>query len=311
MKLPTNNYNRKTMHIIVRNAILAHTAIPAYLQQYLIKNTKIVLTKRKSILDIIGNNIKTTKQFGLSKPKCECKCILNNIPDCNKLHNHCIMKYSDLPKQWKKMDSNLKNIPYPNNIDTRTELEQGLKEFIHSTLYKFHPYKLSRAKLRRHIPSETPNAIGIPTPEPTRIKIKPVMWDLFSGTSSVGKIFEQKGWKVLSFEKDPKLAKKYGAICTSVLDFDFIKLAEREKPDFIWGSPVCTPWSNATPLKIRRSKEMKKIGDLSKWTVDLMHSIKPQFWCIENPAQTALHKQKYIVNLPRTECPQCMYGRPF
>ena len=31
MKLPTNNYNRKTMHIIVRNAILAHTAIPVYM----------------------------------------------------------------------------------------------------------------------------------------------------------------------------------------------------------------------------------------------------------------------------------------
>ena len=43
----------------------------------------------------------------------------------------------------------------------------------------------------------------------------------------------------------------------------------------------------------------------------LIHKIKPQFWCIENPAQTALHKQKYIKKLPRTECSQCMYGRPF
>ena len=85
--------------------------------------------------------------------------------------------------------------------------------------------------------------------------------------------------------------------------------------DFIWASPVCTPWSHACPLKIRQTSAMKKIGDLTRWTVDLIHKIKPQFWCIENPAGTALHKMNYM-NTKRmkgklTECSQCMYGRPF
>ena len=311
IKLPTNNYNRKTIKMVVRKAIFAHTAIPAYLQQYLIKNTRVVLTKRKSILDIIGNNIKMTKAFTTKKPKCSCTRINMNIPGCTQLHGHCMQKYSDLPIRWRRMNTNLKNIPTPNNIDTKMELEKGLEEYIHSTLYKFHPYKTSKAKLKRCIPTGTPCAANTPTPEKTKIKIAPIMWDLFSGTSSVGKIFKAHGWVVRSFEKDKKLAKKYGATCTCVKKYDFLKLAAKEKPDFIWGSPVCTPWSNATPKKIRQSKAMKDIGLLSKWTFDLVHKVKPKFWCIENPAETLLHQQKYTKNVPRTECSQCMYGQPF
>ena len=56
---------------------------------------------------------------------------------------------------------------------------------------------------------------------------------------------------------------------------------------------------------------MKKLGKLSEWTVNLIQQIKPKFWCIENPAGTALHKQKYMENLPKTECSQCQYNRPY
>ena len=59
------------------------------------------------------------------------------IPGCNLLHNHCIQKYSNLPNIWKRMNTNLKNIPVPTNIDTKMELEKGLQQYIQSTLYKF------------------------------------------------------------------------------------------------------------------------------------------------------------------------------
>jgi hypothetical protein len=106
MKLPTNNYNRRTIYMIMKTAIYAHKAIPAYLQNCLIKSAKIVLTKRSSILDILNNNIKLSKGFDTKKPKCCCTHIKKNIPECTLLHGHCIQKYSDLSKTWAFMDSN-------------------------------------------------------------------------------------------------------------------------------------------------------------------------------------------------------------
>ena len=69
---------------------------------------------------------------------------------------------------------------------------------------------------------------------------------------------------VRSFEKDPKIAQKYEFICTDVLKFDFIKLAKQDMQSFIWASPVCAPLSHATFFKMKETKAMKKIGDLTK-----------------------------------------------
>ena len=64
-----------------------------------------------------------------------------------------------------------------------------------------------------------------------KIEIKAVMWDLFSDTSSVGKVLKMD-WTVRSFEKDPKLAKKYKSMCTDVPQYDFIHLAKKEFATF-------------------------------------------------------------------------------
>ena len=45
---------------------------------------------------------------------------------------------------------------------------------------------------------------------------------------------------------------------------------------------------------------MKNIGDLKKWTVNLVHKSKPKFQYIENPAGTALHEKKYMQKLPKS-----------
>ena len=58
---------------------------------------------------------------------------------------------------------------------------------------------------------------------------------------------------------DPKLVKRYESICTAVLLFYFSSLIKKEMPTFTWSPLVCTPWSHATPLKLRSTKAMKKI----------------------------------------------------
>ena len=75
-------------------------------------------------------------------------------------------------------------------------------------------------------------------------------------------------------------------------------------------SPPCIGWSNATKKSGRESK-YKPMANLSKWCVDFINKEQPKYWCLENPAQTKLHKQKYMQNLPKAECSYCQYDRPY
>ena len=45
----------------------------------------------------------------------------------------------------------------------------------------------------------------------------------------------------------------------------------------------------------------------------LITQIKPRFWCLENPADTQLHKQAYMKPFEKyiSNCSYCMYGRPY
>ena len=65
--------------------------------------------------------------------------------------------------------------------------------------------------------------------------------ELFSGTGSVGRVFQARGWDVLSLDADPNA----GADITSdILAWDFRSFP----PDHfhcIWASPPCTEYSIA------------------------------------------------------------------
>lgn len=90
------------------------------------------------------------------------------------------------------------------------------------------------------------------TPSPLRNALKrPVLWDISSGTGSIGCIFRDEfGWAVYSIGIKKSSAKRSNGVCSDVLTFDFSKWA---RSNLIWFSPPCTPWSKATPLTRRRS----------------------------------------------------------
>ena len=68
----------------------------------------------------------------------------------------------------------------------------------------------------------------------------PHLLELFCGTKSIGRAFEQKGWTVTSVDLEPKFEPD---ICCNVLDLtpDMIE----QTPDLMWASPPCTMYSVA------------------------------------------------------------------
>ena len=65
--------------------------------------------------------------------------------------------------------------------------------------------------------------------------------ELFSGTGSVGKVFKEQGWEVVSLDWDPKFNAN---IVVDIRHWDYKSLP----PNYfscIWASPMCTQYSRA------------------------------------------------------------------
>ena len=76
--------------------------------------------------------------------------------------------------------------------------------------------------------------------------------ELFCGTKSVGKVFEEAGYEVVSLDYE----KKFNAThIEDILTWDY----KQYPPDYfnvIWASPDCTTWSLATGGKYRVKSEI-------------------------------------------------------
>ena len=113
-----------------------------------------------------------------------------------------------------------------------------------------------------------------------------VLWEVFSGTGVLGHTFSREfGFDVYQIDCDRDLARKTGAVCCRVEDFDFDLWP---KPHVIFFAPPCNPWSNSNKRAARDTQELIELGLLSKWALELVEKYKPVFWILENPSNTKL-----------------------
>ena len=68
------------------------------------------------------------------------------------------------------------------------------------------------------------------------------MIDLFCGTSSVSRVFKERGWDTLTLDIDPK--------CGADITVDILELRREQLPPaqdvrFVWASPPCVQYSIA------------------------------------------------------------------
>lgn len=133
--------------------------------------------------------------------------------------------------------------------------------------------------------------------------------DLFAGTGSATKAFEDAGHEVIKVELD----ESFDAHERDILDLTPEYLLEKYGNfDFIWASPPCTTfsvasipyyWPNGEPTE----KALKGI-ELVEHTIELIRLLKPRLgWLIENP-RGMLRKQSFMLDLPRETITYCQYG---
>lgn len=141
--------------------------------------------------------------------------------------------------------------------------------------------------------------------------------ELFAGTRSIGKAFEEKGHTVFSIEWDKKfqnidMYEDIGKITAEDI------LEKFGHPDVIWASPDCTTFSVAAISTHRRKNKetgnLDPITDYAKFcdTVDqhvlkLIEELKPVYWFIENP-RGGMRSMTWMQGLPRYTVTYCQYG---
>ena len=102
--------------------------------------------------------------------------------------------------------------------------------------------------------------------------------ELFSGTGSMGRAFEELGWEVISLDVDPKASP---TVCAAICSWKTLPMFSPGYFDFIWASPVCTEYSRVLTRRPRRLEE----GDrLVLRTLQIIQELQPRFWAIENLA---------------------------
>lgn len=142
--------------------------------------------------------------------------------------------------------------------------------------------------------------------------------ELFAGTRSISKAFEQKGHKAYSIEwnKDFENISLYEDI-NNVTATDIIKLCGGI-PDVIWASPDCTTYSIAAISHHRKKNEItgnldavseyaKFCDKTNKHVLDLIQELKPKYYFIENP-RGGLRKMDFMKGLYRYTVTYCQYG---
>lgn len=141
--------------------------------------------------------------------------------------------------------------------------------------------------------------------------------ELFAGTRSIGKAFEERGHQVFSVDWDRNFENinLYTDIKTLTAEDIIQKFG---KPDVIWASPDCTTYSVAAISKHRQKNNetgsLDPISDYAKFcdevnknVIKLIEELKPKYFFIENP-RGGMRKMEWVQNIPRFTVTYCQYG---
>lgn len=141
--------------------------------------------------------------------------------------------------------------------------------------------------------------------------------ELFAGTRSIGKAFEERGHEVYSVEWDKSF--DHINLYADIGELTAEKVLEEfGQPDVIWASPDCTTYSVAALSHHRRKNletgELMPVSDYAKvcdrinaHVMKLIDELQPKYYFVENP-RGGLRKMGFIQGRPRYTVTYCQYG---
>lgn len=137
--------------------------------------------------------------------------------------------------------------------------------------------------------------------------------DLFAGTGSATKAFEDAGHEVIKVELDESFEAHERDVLAMTSDYLLEKYGYF---DFVWASPPCQKfsiaavhhyWTGGRGNAVPKRPEVYEAIDLIKHTIKLIQDLNPKAWIIENP-RGMLRKQDFMLELPRNTITYCQYG---
>ena len=153
--------------------------------------------------------------------------------------------------------------------------------------------KRQRAKVQ-HVATTT-------TTDPTP-STKPKMLDLFSGTGSVGRVFADHGYEVVSVDFDEKFQP---TILTDVMKWDYQSHFKPGHFDIIFSSPPCTEFSRA---KTTAPRQLERADSIVRKTLEIIKYLKPRRWFLENPRNGLLSNREYMTDIPFVDVDYCQFS---
>ena len=145
-------------------------------------------------------------------------------------------------------------------------------------------------------PDKNGNSIP-PSPKPP-----PCLLDLFSATGSVGDVFRQRGYDVISVDIDKAFKP---TIVANILTWEYKSLWTKGYFTVIASSPPCTEYSTAMTRRPRRYR----IADcLVLESIDIVQHLAPLFWFMENPRKGHLKTRPFMQDIPYVDIEYCQFS---
>ena len=130
--------------------------------------------------------------------------------------------------------------------------------------------------------------------------------ELFSGTGSIGRAFEEEGWEVISLDIDDKSGP---CITANIMEWDYYTYP-RGYFDGLWASPPCTHYSVARTTA-KTPRDLIGSDAIIQRVKDIIAYFQPKVWAMENPASGLLPKREVVWGLPYFDISYCKYGYPY